>query len=143
MTEPEDRTHEFESYPWHDSRLLEVRVTPGEAASENAVACTIQLISHATPGKCEYKTVQVLFRRCRIVKLDLDLLGLQLCGGAIASGSCREQSDMKTRILEEQIASFDLPQDLNPFDDLLHFSFEFIHPGGTMDIFARDFEIRQ
>jgi hypothetical protein len=78
---------------------------------------------------------------CRIIKLDLDLLGKQLCGGDIAASSCAMESALKEKIETEELPDFDLPQDEQPLAEYLHFRILLIHPAGEINFFAKDFEL--
>lgn len=131
----------FNDMHWHDSKLIGFQVFPIEGGLKDDTSFDIKLVTNAQLGKQEWKNVKLILKDCRIIKLNLDLLGKQLCGGDLASAHCEKESALKEYVEGEELKHFDLPQEENPLAELLHFTIQLIHPGGEINVFARDFEL--
>lgn len=131
----------FNVLPWHDSKLVSVRVHPSDDELSHSLDIDLRMLTNPKPGAYEWTDATLTLNDCRIIKLDLDLLGKQLAGGDIASGSCDTESALKKEIETGQLLDFDLPQADDPLGEYLHFRILLIHPGGRIDVFARAFEL--
>jgi hypothetical protein len=92
-------------------------------------------------GGNERQEKHIVFRECRIVLADLDLLGVLMCRGDIASAVCYPNAVELERTKRDKTRQFDLPEDHNPLEECLGFRIQMIHPGGEIVVFARDFEL--
>jgi hypothetical protein len=131
----------FNSIAWHDSKLISLRVYASDDHLTHNVDFGLKLLTNAKPGEYEWSDATLTAKDCRIIKLDLDLLGKQLCGGDIASASCDTETEFKKKIETEELAAFDLPQGERPLAEYLHFRILLIHPGGEVNLLAKDFEL--
>lgn len=131
----------FNRLGWHDSKLMSLRIYPSEDNLTHSVDFGLKLLTNAKPGEYEWSDAILTAKDCRIIKLDLDLLGKQLCGGDIASGSCDTESEFKEEIETQDLPAFDLPQREQPLSEYLHFRILLIHPGGEINLLAKDFEL--
>jgi hypothetical protein len=129
----------FESLNWHDSRILSISI--GLRGTHYVVQLEILFSDASSETMYESAGKIVTFDNCRIIVTDLDLLGLQLCGGMI--GGVSVSSDVRTveKQLRNKIEEFGLPESRLPFDDMFVFEFGLIHPAGEINVFARGFEI--
>lgn len=138
----EDIRKKFEQLYWHDSRIINLRLIKYEVDRKYNLELDINLYEETAKGKIEHKRKIIIFRNCRIIKLDFDLLGLLFCNGDISNATCYTNA---TQIEEERrgkLQHFDFPNTFNPLEKCLVFSIEMIHPAGEILIFARTFEIR-
>lgn len=137
----EDICTRFNTVRWHDSKLIGLRISPTEDGLSHNVCFDIRLLTNSQPSAYEGNDEKLIMKDCRIIKLDLDLLGKQLCGGDIASAFCEKESPLKQSIEDEQLTHFDLPQEESLLAEYLHFRILLIHPGGEINVFARNFEL--
>lgn len=137
----EETCARFNRLAWHDSKLISLRLHPSEDNLTHSVDFGLKLLTNAEPGEYEWSDATLTAKDCRIIKLDLDLLGKQLCGGDIASASCDIESEFKEKIETQELPAFDLPQGEQPLAGYLHFRILLIHPGGEINLFAKDFEL--
>lgn len=137
----EEVCKEFNSLSWHDSKLIAFRVFLEEDGMTHNVEFDMNLILKVLPNKVERKNGRLILKDCRIIKIDLDLLGKYYCGGDIAYAISERNSDLKRKIETEQLSKFDLPQEDHPLEDYLHFRISLIHPGGEVHAFAKNFEL--
>lgn len=131
----------FSQVHWHDSKLLNIHLLKDPEKRAYSLRLDINLIINFSGGKVERRKKTTIFKECRIVQTNLDLLGVLMCGGAVASGSCYKDATQLERNKRNQATDFDLPQDNNPLEKCVGFHIEMIHPGGDIVIFARDFDI--
>ena len=132
---------EFSKIYWHDSKLLDLHLTKHKETRRYDLRLDLDLIVGFAEGKVERRLQSAVFRDCRILKTDLDLLGVLLCGGDIAAAGCYPDAVELEKRNRDKVREFDLPQTNNPLDECVGFFFEMIHPGGQMIIFAREFEL--
>jgi len=120
----------FENVPWHDSKLLGIKVSPedGEEHCEVEIVCEFQ-VSHLRQ--------LVIFHQCTIVKMDLDAAGMSLSGKLIFGASCDADPSFKDHIERTQLS-----REKSPLRKYHHFRIGLIPPGGMIDIFALTFELR-
>jgi len=108
---------------------------------KHEIRLDLDLIVDFSEGKIERRLQSAVFRDCRILKTDLDLLGVLICGGDIAAAGCYPDAIELEKEMRDKVRQFDLPQTRNPLDECVAFFFEMIPPGGQMLIFARGFEL--
>lgn len=133
-TKQEEICARFNSFDLHDSKLFSVHVVRNEASDSDDVLLDINL--HPLRGEQDGKGAQLRFKDCTIIKLDLDLDGKRVCSDDIMCNVASIESSLKQRIEKEQ-----LPSESEPLAEYLHFHIGLIHPGGTIDVFARDFDL--
>lgn len=128
----------FNELPWHDSKLVGLKIFYEE---EYGLQLDVQLRTGSKDGADQWRKSRLVFEGCRFVRADLDLLGMELCGGDIATASCERDSPLKKQVADLSLAQFDLPDDRNPFEETYHFQILMIHPGGEMNFFAKAFAL--
>ena len=129
----------FNQLAWHDSEVLSFFLTENDLGHD--MELTVNLFEANGLNSYEKNIRVIKFKQCRVITMDLDLLGMKLCGGTISSAICSTDSigvELKER---NKIREFDLPQENLPLKECLVFEIEMIHPSGNMIIFAKDFEI--
>jgi hypothetical protein len=135
--ESEGKRKQFNEIAWHDSEILSFELTEKGATYE----LLLRLSLFEKDNNFAYeKNFRILkFTNCRIIQMDLDLLGMKLCGATIASAFCDEDGltyAVKTR---ERTNDFDLPQDRLPLQNCFVFMIEMTPPTGTITVFAENF----
>jgi hypothetical protein len=141
MIAKEEICAEFSKIFWHDSKLLDLHLTQHEETRQYDLRLDLDLITGFSEGKIERRLQSAVFRDCRILKTDLDLLGVLLCGGDIGAAGCYPDAVELEKRKRDKVRQFDLPQTSNPLDECVGFFFEMVPPGGQMIIFARGFEL--
>lgn len=131
----------FSKIYWHDSKLINLHILKRPEEGQYDLQLDLNLIVSFSPGNTEWRKHSAIFRDCRIVQTDLDLLGVLLCGGDIGVAGCYPDSLELEKRKRDKVRLFDLPQDLNPLSKCIGFFFEMIPPGGQLIIFARDFTL--
>lgn len=124
---------------WHDSKFLSLQLT--KARRENHNDEYELSISVLDSNKPDSKPVVVNFLDSRILKLDIDLLGLGQCSGHIGSIYVCEDAQQFEEEYRNRNHDFGLNEESLPLEDLMVFHIELIHPGGEIMIFARDVRI--
>ena len=131
----------FSKLYWHDSKLIDLHILLRSEPRGYDVRFRLDLIVGFPGGKVEYKRHSAIFRDCRIIQTDLDLLGVLFCGGDIGSASCYTDAVELEERERAGAKDFDLPDFHLPLKDCLGFFIEMIPPGGKILIFAKDFEL--
>lgn len=134
-------SNQFNRVRWHDSKFFSLELLPDENEETYSLRLNVKLITNTQGGEDEWVDKKLIFRECRIVRLDLDLLAMQFIGGDIASAVCETEAGSREKTERDKIKDFDLPQKDNSLDDLLFFKITFIHPGGELIAFAKSFEL--
>ena len=73
---------------------------------------------------------------CAYLDAAIDLDGKRIVGGALAAASCDVSSGWKDDL--QKRSTFERGNSLAPY---LHFRFLFIHPGGEVNVLAKDFAL--
>ena len=123
---------EFAKLPWHDAKLLEVRVFRDKITDQDNLSCAIDFET----VRNSWRRAIVLFRNCTLVKMDIDLDGKKVCADSISRATCEINSPLKKSLEEEQLKS-----ERNPLLDYYHFYIGLVPPGGGLNIFAKDFDV--
>lgn len=131
----------FSQIRWHDSKVLAIHLTKNSEKPQYDLRLDLDLIVGFLERKVQRRMQSALFSDCRIIKTDLDLLGVVLCSGDIGAAVCYPDSSELEKRERDKVRVFDLPQDLNPLQECTGFLFEMIPPGGQIVIIARDFEM--
>ncbi|HEV7747249.1 MAG TPA: hypothetical protein VGO56_19795 [Pyrinomonadaceae bacterium] len=130
----------FEGIRWHDSRLFDLSLLREPAEKKYDLRLSLNLIVGFLEGKSQRRMRTAVFTDCRILRTELDLLGVLLCGGDIASASCYSDAVEFERGTNET-GFIGLPQSHIPLEECLAFLIELINPGGQILVIARDFEL--
>lgn len=131
----------FSRIYWHDSKLINLRLLRVAGERKYDLQLDLDLITHFEQGKIETNRKTVIFRECRILQMDLDLLGVLICGGDISTATCYTNAVEMERKNRSKAHQFNFSQSSNPLDKCLGFLIEMTNPGGEMFVFARDFEL--
>ncbi|MCW5956004.1 MAG: hypothetical protein KIT61_05420 [Pyrinomonadaceae bacterium] len=129
----------FNDVSWHDARVLSFSLHKGD--SFYFVKIEVLFTLQDIPGGYEKVSKFLRFDRCRIFVADIDLLGLELCGGMIGSAECYTNVLEYERRKRNKVEGFDLPQNRLPLNLCSVFEFDLIHPSGYFTIFAGNFDI--
>ena len=130
----------FSQNKWHDSRIVELHLVK-ESEGRYDLLLDLNLITGYSEGKYEWARKTGRFANCRIIRSDLDILGMLLCGGAIGEASCYPDAIQFERKHRDRAHEFDLPDEHNELEGCVAFHFEMIHPGGELIVIARDFQL--
>jgi hypothetical protein len=142
MTEHNDRRcASFSQIHWHDSKLLDLHLQKHPERNQYDLRMDLDLIQRFSEDQIERRKQTAVFRDCRIIQADLDLLGVVMCGGDIGAAACYPDAIGLEKRKRDKIRQFDLPQNQNPLAQCMGFFFEMIPPGGEIIIFAQDFEL--
>lgn len=127
----------FSQIKWHDSKLLGFGLLKRPEPQTYDLTLNVRL----REGRLALLDRSVIFRKCRIVLINLDVLGVGLCSGDISDAVCFTDAAAFERKVRDRVASFDLPQDLNPIEECVGFHIQMIHPGGEIYVIAKSFEL--
>ena len=131
----------FSQIYWHDSKLLDLHLLKHPEKKQYDLRLDLDLIVSFSEGRTERSKQSALFHECRIIQADLDLLGVLICGGDIASAVCYADAIEFERENRDKARQFDFPQSYNPLEKCLGFLIEMINPGGEIIVFAKGFEL--
>lgn len=134
----EDNTS-FNQLLWHDSKLISFELLP-KGDRRYDIAFDLKLLTNPKPGNYDWRTAKLEIQQCTIVQMELDLLGIQLCDGDIATAICELASE--TDLQGAQIQTFISPEGDNMPHQLLKFSIVLVPPGGEIMIIAERFNLR-
>lgn len=137
----DDICNSFEKLYWHDSRIINLRLLKDSANKRYNLELDIDLYEKNSLGKIEQVLRTVVFKECRIIQVDFDLLGVLFCNGDISSASCHKDAVQFEETKRDKLKYFDFPDAFNSLDSCLGFSIELIHPSGEIIIFAKNFEV--
>jgi hypothetical protein len=131
----------FSRLHWHDSRLLDLHLLKITEARLYELQLDIDFIEKKVGSTYERNRRIITFKECRIIQLDLDLLGLLFCGGDISNAWCHKDAASFEKDKRNKVVQFDFPQEHNPLDQCVGFQIEMIHPGGEINVIAKRFEL--
>lgn len=103
----------------------------------------MELRNSSEDGKALWRSSRLTVKECRVVQMEVDLLGIHLCGGDIANARCEIDSKLKKEVANLNFENFDLPEESNPFEATYHYHVSMIHPGGELNLFARSHELER
>jgi hypothetical protein len=131
----------FSQIHWHDSKLTNLHILKRPEKRRYDLQLDLDLIVNFSEHKTERNKYSAIFRDCRIIRADLDLLGVLICGGDIGAAVCYLDAHKLESERRNKIQQFDLPDGDNPLERCLGFVVQMIPPGGEIIIFARDFQL--
>jgi hypothetical protein len=131
----------FDAIQWHDSKLIGFSLIKHNEDRSYEFHIDLKLLIRPIPGKYEWGDKTLILRQCRIICTDIDLLGLQLCGGDIQNGICYKDATSLEKEERNKLQEFDLPQGDDPLAQLLCFKIKLIPPSGEITAFAKNFEM--
>jgi hypothetical protein len=131
----------FSQIRWHDSKLVDLHLVRDGEKKKYDLRLNLDLIEGFSEGRSKRSNRSALFLDCRIIQADLDLLGVLICGGDIASAVCYANAVDLEKKSRNKARQFDFPQRYNPLEKCLGFLIEMINPGGEIIVFAKDFEL--
>ena len=137
-----DTCERFSQVQWHDSKLLNLQLVKHADRKQYDLRLDLDLIIGFSQGRTERSEKSALFEGCRIIQTDLDLLGVLMCDGAIASAVCYADAIELERKMRDKAEQFDFPESYNPLEKCLGFLIEMINPGGEIVVFAREFHMK-
>ena len=134
----------FDAIHWHDSEIQQISIKKDAAKNTYDIVFDLRLITQFSDSerKYIYEGRHLIFKHCRITLLDLDLLGMLLCRGAIADAVCYKDAMELEKKIRDKAKNFDLPERNNPLEYCLGFRIYMLPPSGNIFIFARDFELQ-
>jgi hypothetical protein len=127
-----EKASEFAKLPWHDAKMLEVRLFRDNVLDQDNLACSIEF----EMSRSSWRRAVVSFRNCTIAKIDLDLDGKKVCADSISYATCGIESALKKSLEAGQ-----LKNERSPLSDYYHFHITLVPPGGELNIFAKDFDV--
>jgi hypothetical protein len=137
----------FNKHNFHDSKLMlfqSIRQKEEEIITEN-VNFEIEILKKNSSGISEYKKAKLIFKDCRIIKMDLDLIGKRYCSDCVMNAVCSIDSQLNSNIENNYFrrGPVSLGNDnlKNVLDGYLYFNIKLIPPGGEIDVFAKNFEL--
>lgn len=129
----------FDGIAWHDSEILSFELIENGATYE--LLLSLGLFEKENDAGYQKNFRILRFPNCRIIRMDLDLLGMKLCGGTISSAFCNMDASKYEATTRNRTKDFDLPQNRLPLQNCFVFVIELIKPTGTITVFAEDFEM--
>jgi hypothetical protein len=118
----------FNAIHWHDSKLLALDFY--RAGSEEQVKISLQLLGE----RGALIPTNLVLIGSTYIALDVYLGAKRVCADDISGAACYASSEW-IRTLSER----------NPYDSFegyLHFEIYLIPPGGTINVLAKDFDLR-
>ena len=128
----------FNSINWHDSKLIEMHINYIADHHCNDIHLKIRLLINPNPGNYEWVNGTVILRNCTIVRMNLDLTAKLICSDDISMAFCERET-----LLKKQIEMDELRNEDTPLADYFHFHFSLVPPGGEIDVFAKDFDLKK
>lgn len=126
----------FRALPWHDSKLLGVRLEDRGAEKTSLLELEVDLRKEGGA----FSRVRVRFELPRAVQIEFDLLAKRLCGHDIANGLCQRANDSRSEFARRIDTGFDLYHG-ESIAGLFEFSINMIHPGGWIKVLAASFAV--
>lgn len=89
----------FSQNTWHDSKIIQLHVVKDLENDRYDLLLDLNMIVGYSEGKHERARKTGRFTNCRVIKADLDLLGMLLCGGDLAVRCVtRMRSSLRERV---------------------------------------------
>jgi hypothetical protein len=123
----------FNSLFLHDSKLVGMSLFKVE--EEDRVKLSLELLGEdgtLTPA-------EIIFKECVYFQTDFYLAAKSMCGDDISNAKCYASSDWKSMVSEP--GPYDPIQGGRGIEEHLHFSVSICHPGGTINVLAKDFSL--
>jgi hypothetical protein len=121
----------FNHLLWHDSKLRGIHLQHRGDVDDMILDTEMRGLSER-----ELTPATVILEDVAFIICDLDVQGKRGCGDDISDGSCRAESELKTKIQEER-----LKYSPGALDTYFHFQFYLIPPGGMLDVIAAGFNL--
>ena len=126
---------------WHDSILLEHHVLRPAELNAYVVRLDFDLVQGVENRKIQFATKSLIFRDCKLIQMELDLLGMTCTNAQISEATiCRSFSELDAKT-QESFRRYNLTGPLSPLEGCFFFKLELIAPGGSISLFARELEI--
>ncbi|MGC2420999.1 MAG: hypothetical protein WA405_05045 [Candidatus Acidiferrales bacterium] len=125
----------FNAIRWHDSKLLGLSFYSTD--SEEQVKISLQLLGREgvlTP-------TEMVFKESAYIEMDVYLWAKSMCADDISDAECYASSDWKKAVSEP--SPYDVIRGGRQFERYLHFRISMCPPGGTINILAKDFAVRE
>ena len=133
---PLDISRSFDGHPWNDSKLQRVEVCPPQVVLH-------LLMSGGTLAHPEFDPARVIFSDCRGLFANIDLLAVGVLGGELSAAYCHSSSALRVRRIEDILTQFgvfrEFASNLSELAEYHLFVFNFVHPGGLLEVLARDY----
>jgi hypothetical protein len=123
----------FNRLIWHDSKLRSLRILRNDDLDE--VLLDVEL--RGMPGQ-ELTPMTVVFENAVFFLSDIDLQGKRECSDDISSAKCEAKTDLMIKLQNER-----LKYSPGALAGYFHFSVYLIPPGGTVDVIAAGFRLRE
>lgn len=128
----EGKASAFTKLPWHDAKLLELRIARDSVLDQDNLACVVEFMA----AHNSWHRAVVTLSDCTIAKIDLDLDGKRVCADSIFSATCERESALKRSLEAGQLRG-----ERHPLSDYYHFHILLVAPGGELSVFAKDFDV--
>ncbi len=123
----------FNRLIWHDSKLRSLRILRNDDLDE--VLLDVEL--RGMPGQ-ELTPMTVVLENAVFFFSDIDLQGKRECSDDISSAKCEAKTDLMIKLQNER-----LKYSPDALAGYFHFSVYLIPPGGTVDVIASGFRLRE
>ena len=130
-----DVVAQFNSRDLHDWKLRQFNIRRIDKTSE--VLLVLDEFAYRDKA-ATYTPRELRFTGCRFVRTQLDLLGIDICGGDIAASYGQASSSLLDEVAGLEPGFRGLKGSTSVVD-CVHFRIEMIVPGGSLDIIARNF----
>jgi hypothetical protein len=125
----------FNAIRWHDSKLLGLCFY--RAGGEERIRISLELLREdgaLTPA-------EMILKECAYVEASVYLQAKSMCSDDISDAECRDSSDWKTNV--SQPSPYDVIRGGRRLEQFLHFRIGMCVPGGTINILAKDFSLKE
>ncbi len=123
----------FNRLIWHDSKLRSLRILRNDDLDE--VLLDVEL--RGMPGQ-ELTPMTVVLENAVFFFSHIDLQGKRECSDDISSAKCEAKTDLMIKLQNER-----LKYSPDALAGYFHFSVYLIPPGGTVDVIASGFRLRE
>ena len=133
----EDSRRRLQEHTWHDAKLIELKIA-GSTGIVDDVELLIDRPVAGAAGRSQRVIVKLL--GCRVLRVDIDLLGKRFCADDIQSVSLELDGGAGEHLRSRSRQTFDLPDTRLPLDSLGYVRVVLIPPGGQIEALVRDVE---
>src|SRR6185437_4037181 len=125
----------FRSLNLHDALLLGIIIQGAGADDDEEIRLSIEMVVGRNAD--QWKPAELRLVGCVQTSISLDLWAKRQCSHMIGDGHCTYDREwVRQRQIEEPIR-----QRAQRLENILKFTIDMCPPGGTLDIFARDFQL--